>query len=89
MWLVIFYLIGRDSCRDAFMCGGGLGLEFWLMVFSFEADSIRREDIIYGFSPWRGFALTWCVYLMSAVFISFALDNCLMKIYNKETQEDK
>lgn len=67
------------------MLGGGLGLGFWVLVFSFEADSIRREEILSGFSPWRGFVLAWSRTLVSIVFTIFALDHCLMKTSNKET----
>lgn len=67
------------------MLGEGLGIVVWVLFFSFEADSIRREEIVSGLSPCKGFLLARSLILVSIVFIFFSLDNCLMKRYNKET----
>ena len=60
------------SWRDDLVLGGGVGLGFWILVISFEENFIR-EEILSRFSPWRGFALAWSLYVVSVIFIIFLL----------------
>jgi len=84
---LIFDLLERASWRVDLVLEGGLVLDFLILIFSFETDSIRREDIIHGFFPYM--VLPWLgAYFLCLFSLFFSLDICFMKRLNKEKQED-